>query len=416
MSDKKRTAKGKWKNALLAAALTASVILALPVWNVGRAQAAGTDPLDLTKERNLTVQHAIKDAEGLDVTVDLYKVASIDEKFKGYDAYKLNLIDAYNNTEISEIFKKAQSPDAEKGESANALYKDMAQKVAGIALEQNENRPQPVNSKSFGEINNVKSAAFENLEPGMYLVIARGTDLTDLSDYVTKVGKEPEEGEEDTRDIATIAYNNQYVYRYSPELIALPMRANADGTAPSDGFNTADRTEWLYNVTVNLKAETLLRHASLEIIKNLDKAPLTTDSCVFEITAELNGKVLYHSFKSISFGPGDGLQKKITLNSLIPVGSTVTVTEVESGASYEIKEGESADRTFVAQKDTVDETTGAIITINNRVEFNNERQDSGAGGGAITNNFKYTVDDNTGNGTWSWQQDPGASSSNIPTT
>lgn len=409
MGDKKRSVMNKWKRTLIAAALTASVILALPVWNVGRAQAAGTDPLDLTRDRNLTVQHLVENAEGLKVTVDLYKVASVDESFTGYDGYKLNLGDAY--ADLEDDFEKAQNPG--KDESANTLYKNLAQKVAKIALGQNGKPAQttPIHA-TFQPGSEKAEAAFEKLEAGMYLVVARDADLTDVSKYVTKVGPEPEEGKEDTRDIVTIAYNNQYVYRYTPELIALPMRANAltDGS-----FNTADRTEWRYDVTVNLKAETVLRHASLEIIKNLDKAPLTTDSCVFEITAVLNGETLLHTYKSVSFGPTDGLHKKITLSNLIPVGSTVTVTEVESGASYTIKDGESPDRTFEAQPDTVDDSD-VVTAIGNTVTFNNDRRDSGSGSGAITNNFKYIKDENTGNDSWTWGKDPGLSSLNRPTT
>lgn len=388
MGDKKRSVMKKWKRTLIAAALTASMILALPVWNVGSAQAAGTDPLDLTRQRSLTVQHLVENAEGLKVTVDLYKVASVDESFTGYDGYKLNLGGAYAGLE--DDFENAQNPG--KDESANTLYKNLAQKVAKIALGQNGNDPQttPLHA-TFQPGSEKAEASFEKLEAGMYLVVARDANLTDISKYVTKVGPEPEEGKEDTRDIVTIAYNNQYVYRYTPELIALPMREKVGGGVPQDSFNTADRTAWVYNARVNLKAETVLRHASLEIIKNLDKAPLTTDSCIFEITAKLNGETLLHTYKSVSFGPTDGLHKKITLSNLIPVGSTVTVNEVESGASYTIRTGESSTKTIgVAQADTVN-ADNVVTAIGNTVTFNNDRRDSGSGSGAITNNYKYSA-------------------------
>lgn len=389
MGDKKRSVMKKWKRTLIAAALTASMILALPVWNVGRAQAAGTDPLDLKRDRNLTVQHLVENAEGLNVTVDLYKVASVDELFTGYDGYKLKLDPLFNTEVIKGIYESAKDPG--EGESAQELYSDMAQEVAKIALgSKGDEARKNLYQATFKPGDPKSKASFEKLEAGMYLVVARGADfdVKETNKYVSKVGSEPKEGEVDTRDIATIAYNNQYVYRYTPELIALPMRANAltDGS-----FNTADRTEWRYDVTVNLKAETVLRHASLEIIKNLDKAPLTTDSCIFEITAELNKETLLHTYKSVSFGPTDGLHKKITLSNLIPVGSTVTVTEVESGASYTIRTGESSEKTIeVAQADTVN-ADNVVTAIGNTVTFNNDRRDSGSGSGAITNNYKYSA-------------------------
>lgn len=397
MSDKKRSAMKKWKRTLIATALTASMILALPVWNVGRAQAA---PNTANGSCKLTVQHADSDANKLNVVIDLYKVASVDTSFTGYDAYKLNLETAYKTADVEDkdgnvikgtetIFKEAQNPG--EGQSSNALYQEMAQKVAEIALGQKEGSTAQATSlhATFGG-DGKKSATFENLDPGMYLIVAHGEELTDIKDYVTKV-KDDKENEK----LATIAYNNQYVYTYSPELISLPMRATENGGVPEGSFGTAERTEWLNEVTVNIKTEEALRHASLEIIKNLDKAPLTDDSCVFEITAEWNGAV-YHSFKSVSFGENDGTSKTIKLEGLIPVGAEVTVTEVFSGASYTISETTARTQTINgAQADTVDEETG-VITINNRVTFTNTRTDSGAGSGAITNNFKYSDTDGWG--------------------
>lgn len=387
---------GKWKRTLIAAALTASMILALPVWNVGRAEAA---PDVSAKSCSLTVQHSNENAKELDITVDLYKVASIDSDFTGYDAYKLKLGDTYAalETDFSNAQKGAGGNDVSGNNAgANAAYRDLAQKAAKIALGQNGSGAQGKAGSVTMEITGdggVKSATFDSLNAGMYLVVARGTNLTAPPDYVDYIS------DGTSQKLVTIAENEQYVYRYFPELIALPMRANDEGGVPENGFNTADRTEWLQNVTVFLKNEEVQRYASLEIVKNLDKTPLSDDSCVFEITAELEGEIVYHSFKSVDFKKGETEKTILVTGHLIPVGAKITVTEVFSGASYTIDPEDTKIETIPeAAPDTIDPETNKVV-IHNSVEFNNERQFSGAGSSAITNNFEKTED------SWEWTTD-----------
>lgn len=378
---------GKWKRTLIAAALTASVILALPVWNVGRAEAA---PDVSAGSCGLTVQHSNENAKELDITVDLYKVASIDPDFTGYDAYKLKLGDAYAALETD--FSNAQVSGNNVG--GNAPYIALAQKAAEIALGQKGNTAQStagsVEMKITGD-GGIKSATFSGLDAGMYLIVAHGTNLMNPNDYVDYISDGTSE------KLATMAENEQYVYRYSPELIALPMRPGENGGAPNGSFNTAEGTGWLNDVTVFLKNEEVQRYASLEIVKNLDKAPLSDGSCVFEIKAELEGEEVYHSFKSVDFKKGETSKTIKVEGHLIPVGSKITVTEKFSGFSYTIDA--DAWTKDEAEPDTKDPVTGENI-INNRVVFTNKREFSGAGSSAITNNFKFSAE----NG-WEWTTD-----------
>lgn len=404
MYNNKRSVMGKWKRTLIAAALTASMILALPVWNVGRAEAA---PDVSAKSCSLTVQHsneARENAEKLNITVDLYRVAHIDTSFTGYDGYKLELEGAYEalGTDFSNAQKSMGGNDVSGNNAgANAAYRDLAQKAAEIALGQNGSAAQGKVDSLQMEITNdggVKSATFGSpdagIDAGMYLVVAHGTELQTPNDYVAYVG------EGASRKLVTIADNKQYVYRYFPELIALPMRANDEGGVPENSFNTADRTDWLQDVTVFLKNEEVQRYASLEIVKKLDKAPLSDDSCVFEITAELEGETVYHSFKSVDFKKSETEKTILVTGHLIPVGAKITVTEVFSGASYTIDSADNKTQTIPnALPDAIVPETNKPI-INNRLEFNNERQFSGAGSSSITNNFKFSTEND-----WEWTTD-----------
>lgn len=404
MYNNKRSVMGKWKRTLIAAALTASMILALPVWNVGSAEATEADEPDNTPTTDtptagnreferlnwdetptLTITRDNNSVGNLEV--DLYLVATA-KPVSGYDTYTLELQPLYNEKapkgekSISDLLDEAKETEYESG--VNASYRQLAQKVAAKALEL---KYKPIDTiKLPGE-------PTKELQAGMYLVVPHGAGMKP-EQYIRKMKANvadedaPDYFKESGDQYVTIASSEGYIYSYLPELISIPSKEDNGGA-----FNTAQRGNWLYDVTATLKSQKEVQTASLEIVKKLDLAPLTTDSCVFEITAVFDNRTVLHTYKSINFGPEDKTQKKITLENLIPVGSTVTVKEEKAGASYEIKQGESSDRKFVAEQNT--ESKDVVVTAENgltfSVTFNNTRTGSGGGSGAITNNYKYSA-------------------------
>lgn len=387
MYDKKRSGIGKWKCALTAFAVTASVILALPAWSVGRAEASP----ELVKPGScsLTIKRASDSTAQADIVVDLYKVADA-EDLLGYDAYTLALNAPYNTSELAASLEAAQEQEngASVSDGGNALYRTMAQDVAKIALaieEKEETKvtvkgPAQEPSKTATMNSGENTLTIQGIDPGMYLVVAHGSGMN-AAQYTTQVG----EGAD--KQLATMAYSDEYVYTYLPELIALPSR----GSAPIGSFNTADNdVEWSSDVTATLKSEQASRLASLQIGKTFmvseDAVIAGGDGCVFQIEATLNDEIVYSNVVAIPYeGRATG---SVTLSKVVPVGAEVTVTEVYSGAAFTVS-GEEV-KSIVAEADRED---GAI---ENNVFFTNNSNGIGTSGDIVTNSFTHGADG------WTW--------------
>lgn len=435
MSDKKRSAKRKWKNTLLAAALTASVILVLPAWPVGPAEAttAGTQgegsqtpdknpktdtKLDLSKPSSLTIECANK-IEG-DLEVDLYFVAKAKE-MPGYDAYTLDLQAPYKNDSISELLKTAMETKFKDGKpvnpvpgGVNADYRRLAQKVAEVALELKDGteedevtkKPIKVLVREPDKTMKLSEAETKNtisgLEAGMYLIVPHGKDLKP-GDYIRHRTANVEDKQApgyygaDGDQIVTVATAGGYVYSYLPELISLPSRPSASSAVGS--FSTAEGSGWNYEVTAALKSEMEVERVPLQITKNftnIENALLTgSDGCVFQIEATLNGQKVYSNVVVAAFDRGQGT---VTLDTeaVIPVGSTVTVTEVYDGAGFTV----SGQSSVVAEFNEVSRQYTA--------SFTNNYDGSNAGGDIVTNEFRNN------NGSYGWVNPRPATQVNAP--
>lgn len=388
MCDNKRSARKRWKNALLAAALTASVILTLPVWSVGQAEAAPTGKLDLKKPCMLQIERSSNGAKQGKVQVDLYKVADA-EKIEGYEAYKLTIPADSPYSSLAADLEAAQKQEdgTELADGANAEYRALAQKVAGVVFtrETKEDQEIWIQNAAVTESSNYmpftldlsKANALEGLGAGMYLVVAHGADLSAEQYTTTKDGQ-----------IVTMAYSDDssYVYSYLPELIALPSR----GAAPIGSFSTAGPEPWSNKVTVTLKSEEEAVYASLQINKTfmVPAGEVITggNGCVFQVEAVLNGESVYSGVAEIPYaGRATGT---VTVPNVIPVGAAVTVTEVYSGAS------------FTVSGDSVKTIPSAVADQNgvpgNRASFVNTGNGASTGGEIVTNSFIHGEDG------WTW--------------
>ncbi len=312
-----------------------------------------------------------EDLAAADVVVDLYQVARA-VKTPGYDSYSLEPMPGYD----------MNFPDSsQSGDQAAGNWERLAQQAAAIALDANAGKT-PIEGSGTAA-----GTAISDLDPGLYLLIARGKGLTELNDYkITIKQQNPLTGQEEVR-IAAIANSDQYSYAFLPQLVALPAKeADENGVV-----NTANRGDWIFNASVNLKPERLDRYGSLRIIKTLSEYETMggvqeSATFVFEVTGRLDDEVIYSEVESITFTAAG--QESVLLDH-IPALAQVTVTEVYSGSSYQLTV--PGDRTATIAADDVVS-----------VEFENEYDGRRTNGHGIKNQFVYDEEA----GAWNWYSSP----------
>lgn len=400
MGDKKRSVMKKWKRTLIAAALTASMILALPVWNVGSAQADETKKTSsktyIVQDSMLKIKRAGTTPQGT-IVVDLYRVADVEED-ANYDGYELVFSEAQLSVfgaEIAQDLRDAQDQATDQGKPINGkdankkeynedyrnLAEAMTRKVITTTVSGNNpvsgNDPatslEPYDSIEIGATTNPVNFA-KGLPAGMYLVIAHGKDLSPDEYVGMKNGK-----------LVTMAYNNGYVYNYLPELIALPMRWT-NGNAPQGAFTTAQNAggaatgDWQYEVTAELKAEEEIEMRDLVINKEITGVPEGVvipgnDGFVYRIDAWINGLQVYSEVVAIDYKGAH----TVTLSKKIPANADrIRITEVYDGGAFNI----ASDPNYVdITPDPDDETNTYTAT------FTNNYNQQGNNGGVVVNHF-----------------------------
>lgn len=449
--------RSKWIK-ILAAALC--IVMAVPV--IGSAAS-----LNLEEKCSLTVE-AIKPATGSNdemaadlatagIVYDLYKVGDMVND-GGYYTYKIatEFKDLLGNEKLTEKYgklvdEKDQLIVPRDGSTMNSgLWDDLSQEAARLALDipqkadgaetdAGENGTEGDAARAgdgfsvIGEIVGtdepganrftpvLKDISLGSAEPdpasldaGLYLLIARGSNI---EAYITKEytvtnsnteagGTDPVTGRESKEEkIVTVAYTVQHVYSFAPQLISLPTKEpDANGV-----ISTANSGDWDYSPTVYLKPEQHMRYGYLEIVKDL----LTHASFagqpgeavfVFQVEAELNGQSVYSDVKTLVF---TGAGKDSVVIDKIPVGATVTVTEVYSGASYTLEaigsgyyepnyypDGGNKITYTPAGNVSTKEVTGVIIEANQvaSVKFTNDYDHRQTGGHGVINHYEYGED------------------------
>ena len=313
-----------------------------------------------------------EDLAGADVVVDLYQVARA-VKTSGHDTYHYELTGEYASLKL---------PDSpEEGAQPAASWEETAQQAAAIALDA-ASPCTPVSGS--GESAGTKVG---NLAPGLYLLVARGRNLTELADYKIEIEQTDSLTQEESKRIATIANSQQYTYAFLPQLVSLPTKeADANGV-----INTANPGDWIFEASVNLKPERLDRYGSLEIVKTLLEYETMggvqeSATFVFEVTGMLDDQVVYSNVESITFTAAG--QERVVLDR-IPAMAQVTVREVYSGSSYQLTV--PGDRTATIAADDVVS-----------VEFENEYDGRRTNGHGIKNQFVYDEEA----GAWHWYSSP----------
>ncbi len=379
--------KKKWLRPATALTLAFGMVLLLPlIPNAAEAGGAGK-PGSLTVEPcgdagapdgDATQEVSMRDdLATISLEIDLYKVAAM-EKEDGYDSYTYELLDAYRSLTID--------PDID-----NDGWREQSQKAAAIALAgELLETPDPAADQPVYRTGKA-GEKMDQLEPGLYLVIAREENA---KDYVRTIATDA-----GGSSIVTTADTSEYTYTFLPELVTVPGKDPIDGVAGT----AAEYGPWKDDVTITLKPEREKRFGSLEILKTLLTYETSSDAVfVFLIEGTDDaGNLVYSDQVTLAFqAPG---QKRVQVDN-IPVGAHVTVTEIYTGASYELVS--DPDQTVIIEAETLA-----------HVEFTNDYDRRQNGGYGITNHFGYVESgigggtggdtpggSGTAGGSWSWSQ------------
>ena len=173
-----------------------------------------------------------------------------------------------------------------------------------------------------------------------------------------------------------------YTYTFTPYLVSLPTNNYYSGNGASD--------DWIYDLTkehnsaVGLKPEQHVRYGNLVINKELVDHNATfgnNATFVFQIDITTLDNKKETRIEELTFDAAGS--HSVTIEK-IPAGSHVTVTEVYSGASYELASAKSQETDIIAnpEKETEVEFKPAEVSFINK---HDGRTNGGYGG---KNNFK----------------------------
>ena len=339
----------------LALGLLAGTLKAAPLF------AGAADKVDLTSACSLTVGSSsstdkdfIEDIAKANVLMDIYLVADAVEK-KGYEGYVFDVKDTYANT--------VTIPD----NVDTKTWSDLAKVAAGVV----ENAYKAGNAIAPDKTIKAGETA-TNLSAGLYLVIARGDGITDYFEEKTD-----EQGNTGTYTVAT---TDVYKYFFAPEFVALPTKEPDE----NGEIKSSNPTPWLYTAQVFMKPLRELRYGDLKIVKDLltfeDSEPAYF---VFDVEATIGEgaeqKNVYSNVFTLEFTAAG--EEYLLIEKQIPIGANVTVTEVYSGATYDL---------------TSALTQNTVIVANDLVEvrFTNDYNENRKHYGAITNHFDPVLDEN----------------------
>lgn len=178
-----------------------------------------------------------------------------------------------------------------------------------------------------------------------------------------------------------------YTYTFTPYLVSLPTNNYYSGNGASD--------DWIYDLTkeynsaVGLKPEQHVRYGNLVINKELVDHNATfgnNATFVFQIDITTLDKKTETRIEELTFNAAGS--HSVTIEK-IPAGSHVKVTEVYSGASYELASAKSQETDIIAnpEKETEVEFKPA------KVSFINKHDGRTNGGYGVKNNFKLDETD-----------------------
>lgn len=334
-------------------ALALAAMLALPCLSLIKTQAAVG--IETGRDCSLTVSVGaggsgdayLEDFNRMKIPVSVYQVADVDVTGQKYSA-----VGAFGDMKFDRITSDHNA--------MAAVWQELAGEAAGI-LEQVSPAPVPAGTTQVENASGTGNAQgrIEDLKPGLYLVVPDAS------------------------------FNPEYTVRYTfaPYLTALPCSEYALTGSGSD--------EWDYDTTIGLKPEAEPQFGRLNITKSLQNynETLGRTTFVFRVVgADQDNVVKYEEVESMTYTAAGS--NTITLEQ-IPAGLTVTVTEIYSGASYEIV-GAREDTALIWSDAAILE--GAENAEEASVTFENRYGGGNRGGYGVTNHFE-----SDGAGGWNWE-------------
>ena len=307
-----------------------AVALTFPLLTLPGAKAANAIDTDAECSIQFDIGGNSSELLSASIPVKLYKVASVDESgnYTGIGAFsKLDL-----SSVSADNLDAAAATWAERAAEAKKLLKDDTEPTT-TTLTQGR-------------------GTATGLDTGLYLV--------------------------DTPKVIT----PNYTYTFTPYLVSLPTNNYYSGNGASD--------DWIYDLTkehnsaVGLKPEQHVRYGNLVINKELVDHNATfgnNATFVFQIDIKKPDGKKETRIEELTFNAAGS--DSVTIEK-IPAGSHVTVTEVYSGASYELASAKSQETDIIAnpEKETEVEFKPA------EVSFINKHDGRTNGGYGVKNNFK----------------------------
>lgn len=268
------------------------------------------------------------------IPVNLYKVASVDES-GNYTA-----TDAFSKLDLSSV-------SADNLDAAAATWAERAAEAKKLLKDDTE-----PTTTTLTQGRGTATGLDTGLDTGLYLV--------------------------DTPKVIT----PNYTYTFTPYLVSLPTNNYYSGNGASD--------DWIYDLTkeynsaVGLKPEQHVRYGNLVINKELVDHNATfgnNATFVFQIDITTLDKKKETRIEELTFSAAGS--HSVTIEK-IPAGFHVKVTEVYSGASYELASAKSQETDIIAnpEKETEVEFRPA------EVSFINKHDGRTNGGYGVKNNFK----------------------------
>lgn len=309
---------------LLAFALALSVFVLPGVW---AASAIDVDRKDCSVE--FSVGGDYEELQTNDLSVKLYRVASVD-KTGTYTP-----VDDFSGLDLSALSREDKDSASKWLDRAQAAEDKVTDSTAVAAAPTIKNG----------------TATVKNLETGLYLV--------QVEQLVTP----------------------NYVYTFTPYLISLPNNYYS-------GEGTSDA--WVYDLTganaIGLKPEQQQRTGDLIINKTLVNQNTTFgDKATFVFQIDItNGDKTESKVEALTF---DAAGKQSAHITGLPAGAKVKVTEVYSGASYDLK-SENGVETEIKANDEYSQADAPVA----EVSFINEDNGHTNGGYGVVNHFELKDD------------------------
>ena len=303
------------------------------------------------------------------ICYDLYRIADITD-----DGFTYQVTDKFSTLK-EELSKASTTSDSGSAPDWQAL----AQQALTIAV---GGEGTVVNAPSGADYTGLPLDTANKIDKkGLYLLVARET--LENRTVVKSVSAVDGENHYEDSQYAVCITAGENVYTILPQIVCVPTKISADG---STAVSTVEDGTWVYDQQIVLKMSVEPASGAIRIDKTLTGHNGDEEVvCVFQVDAYYpTDNDLYSSeVYSVTFD-GDG-SKSLLIEGL-PIGATVRVREVYSGANY---------ISSVPASGSLDVKVSGDQTAS--VAFTNTRDNDRTGGG-VTNHFTYQE------GSWNWTQ------------